>query len=305
MENSDLTLKEISLKEIWQVLIAHKLIITLIVMSFAITSVLIAINLPNMYRSEIKLLPSEDSSSSLSSLAGSLGGLASLAGVNLSGGKQGNTLLAMEMLTSRDFLGKFVNKHNLLVDLIASEGMNEDGELLYNESLYDLKAKKWVRDVHYPKPVVPSVEDIHSRFGELLVLDNNVKTGMLKVNFTFYQPFIAQKWLTLLMQDVNASIKIKDINEARKNIEFLREAVEKTENNAMQESLYQIIEEQMKMLMLAKGRDDYVFNVVDSATLPEVKASPKRAFICISITIFGMLLACMFVLIRHFSVKKS
>ena len=216
MKNNDLTLKEVSLKEIWQVLMVNKLIITSIVALFAIASVVIAINLPNMYRSEIKLLPSGDSTSSLSSLAGSLGGLASLAGVNLSGGKQGNTLLAIEMLTSRSFLEKFVVKHDLLVDLIAAEGIDKKGKLTYNEKLYDFGTKTWIRDVHYPKPVIPSAEDIHLRFSEILVIESNAKTGLVKLSLTFFQPFIAQQWLTLLTQDINAFIKNKDIIETTK-----------------------------------------------------------------------------------------
>ena len=49
-------------------------------------------------------------------------GLASLAGVNLSGGGSDKTALAIEVLKSREFISKYIDKHRILVSLMAAKG---------------------------------------------------------------------------------------------------------------------------------------------------------------------------------------
>ena len=75
---------EIDLGELWNVIWAGKWIIVGVTFIFALASVFLALNLPNIYRSEVLLSPAEDNSGGgLAGLAGQFGGLASLAGVNL------------------------------------------------------------------------------------------------------------------------------------------------------------------------------------------------------------------------------
>jgi len=293
--------QEISLKELWQVIFKNKLLISVVILIFAISSVVFAVRLPNLYRSEATLIASGDSSSGMSSLAGGLGGLASLAGVSLGGaGGKDNALLAMELLKSRSFLSAFVDKYDLLVPLIAVDGVNEDGTLHINEKLYDLNEKKWIRSVVAPKPVIPSAEDIYGRFKKILSVGKDSKTGVLSISLEFYKPEIAQKWLTLLIDELNLTLKEKDMHEATKSIKYLNQIIETTTNSAMKQAFYQIIEEQMKTLLLTKIRDEYVFESIDPANFPENKSAPKRALICIVVTIAGFVFALMFVLIRHF-----
>jgi len=293
--------EEVSLKELWLVVLKNKFIIFFIVIIFAISSVIFAVQLPNLYRSEATLIASSDSSSNMSSLAGSLGGLASLAGVNLSGTTgNDNGLLAQEMLKSRVFLTDFVEKYNLLVPLIAADGVNESGTLHINPSLYDENTKKWVRDVVAPKPIIPSSEDIYGRFKNILTVTKNGKTGIVNISLEFFKPDIAQLWLSLLIDEINLVIKEKDMLEATNSIKYLNKVIETTTNSAMKLTFYQIIEEQTKTLLLTKIRDEYVFKSIDPANLPENKSAPKRALICIVTTIVGFICALMFVFIRNF-----
>ena len=54
--------------------------------------------------------------------------LASLAGVNLGGlGDQGATVVAIEMLKSREFFGTYLYDE-VLIDLMASEGWDRDSQ---------------------------------------------------------------------------------------------------------------------------------------------------------------------------------
>jgi LPS O-antigen subunit length determinant protein (WzzB/FepE family) len=56
--------------------------------------------------------------------------------------------------------------------------------------------------------------------------------------------------------------------------------------------------------MFAEVRDEYVFKTIDPAFVPEEKAKPKRALICVLGIMLGGMLAVMLVLIRYF-VRKD
>jgi uncharacterized protein involved in exopolysaccharide biosynthesis len=66
----------------------------------------------------------------------------------------------------------------------------------------------------------------------------------------------------------------------------------------MQSAFYQIVEEQTKSLMLAEVQEDFIFKVVDPAVVPELKAGPKRALICVLGTLLGGMLGVAIVLVR-------
>ena len=65
---------------------------------------------------------------------------------------------------------------------------------------------------------------------------------------------------------------------------------------------FQMIEEQLKNKMLAEVQDEFVFKVIDPGVIPEEKAGPKRALICVLATMLGGILS---VLIRYFINKPE
>lgn len=300
------TYEEISLSSIIKVLLNHKMLITGFVTIFAIISVVVAISLPNVYTSQAKLISNKSSEGGLASLAGSLGGLAGLAGAALGGGGDDTkSQLAKELLNSRIFLHKFVEKHDILVPLIAAEGVDEQGLLVINEKLYDIESSTWVRDVKLPKPVIPSAEDVFLMFEDILTVDSDKKTGVVKVELEFYDPVLAQQWLTWLIEDLNEEVRQQDMIEAKQSIEYLRSVADKSESSAMKEAFYQLMEEQMKTLLLTEVRKEYVFKSIDPPSFPEEKSSPQRALICIGVTLFSGIFIIMFVLVRHFAFEHD
>lgn len=301
----DLQLDEVSMAEIWQVIWKGKFFIVATVFIFAISSVAFVLSLPNLYRSEVRLMSVGESATNLSSLAGNLGGLASLAGISLGGGGSGDkSILALEMLKSRKFLKSFVDKHDLLIPIIAAIGVDKNNKLIINEDLFDINKNEWVREVIAPKPIIPSAEDVFLKFKEIISVEQDSKNGTIRITFEFFKPELAQVWLSLLVSDINDAIRAIDMKEAEDSIEYLQATAESTPNTSMQQTFYQLIEEQTQTLLLTKVRSEYVFKTIDPATFPEEKSSPKRALICILVTVVGFVFSLMLVLIRHFAFKK-
>ena len=113
---------EIDLKELFAVLWSGKWLISAVTSVAAIVSILIALWLPNIYTASAVLAPADGGESGLGGLLEQYGGLASLAGVSLPGGGGANqTGYALELMKSRKFISEFVERHEILPELMAAE----------------------------------------------------------------------------------------------------------------------------------------------------------------------------------------
>lgn len=297
---------EIGLLELCNVLWKGKWMIIGITMIFAVVSVVYALSLPNIYKSEALLAPAEENAGGgLAGMVGGLGGLASLAGMNVSGGSNKITL-AIEVMTSRQFITRFIDRHDLLVDLMAVKGWDRGADkLLVDESLYDEKKNKWVREPKSPHGIEPSLQEAYEAFLKLFNVSEDKETNLVTISVEYFSPAIAKEWVELLVRDINEEIKRRDVAEAEKSIEYLSEQLQKISIADMQTVFYELIEEQTKTIMFAEVRDEYIFKTVDKAFVPEERLRPKKALICVLGGVLGVILSVGFVLVRHFIVKSN
>jgi len=300
---------EIDLRELFSVIWQGKWLIAGITLVFAVASVVIALMLPNIYKSEALLAPAseEQGAGALAGLASQFGGLASMAGINL-GGKGGTdkTQLAIEVLKSRQFIGNFIEKHQILPELMAVDKWHmADNSLSFDPEMYNQQSKTWVREVNPPFQPKPSLQEAHKAFSKILVVNKDKESGMVKISIEHQSPFIAKQWVDWLVADINLTMKERDVAEANRSTDFLNKQIELTNVADIRAILYKLVEEQAKTIMFAEVRDEYVFKTIDPAFVPEEKAKPKRALICVLGTMLGGMLAVMMVLVRHFVRKES
>ena len=296
---------EIDLRELFTAIWQGKWIIIAITTLFAVASVFYAIKQPNIYKSEALLAPAEqDKAGGLGALAGQFGGLASLAGVNLgSDGGVDKTQMALEVLKSRQFTSEFIQKHNILPDLMAAKAWNrETNTVIYNQEIYNKAENKWLREVKAPLKPEPSMQEAYKVFSQLVTA--NTENGMVTIAVEYISPHIAQQWVNWLIQDINATMKQRDVLEANQSTQFLMSQLENTKIADIRAVLYKLVEDQAKTIMFANVRDEYVFKTIDPAIVPEQKFKPKRALICVLGVLLGGIFSTLFVLIRHF-IKKS
>lgn len=298
---------EIDLRELWSAIWVGKWIIIAITSIFAIASVLYALSLPNIYKSEALLAPAEsDQQAGLGGLTGQLGGLASLAGVNLGGAKTDKTAMAIEILKSREFFAKFAEKHNIFPDLMAVKGWEiASNKVVYNDDIYDAQNGNWLREVKAPKKSEPSMQEAKRVFDGALNIDKSADSGMVIITMEHYSPYVAKEWVDWLIQDINSVMKNRDKEEAEKSIAYLQSEVTKTNIVEQKTLLYQLIEEQAKILMFAEVRDEYVFKTIDPAFVPELKFKPQRPLIVILGVLLGGFLALLFVFFTTLNNSKN
>lgn len=294
------TSDEIDLLELFTVLWSRKLFILAVTLIFCISSIFYALSLPNTYKSEVLLAPvSEDSGLKLS---GQLGGLASLAGVNL-GGKGGDkTGLSIEIMKSRAFLRKFIDNNDLYIPLMASSGWDRaTNMMLIDEDIYDVTNKQWVRKVVPPFEPKPSPMEAYEAFRKVFSVNQDKMTGMVKVSIEHYSPLMAKTWLDSIVIAINENMRKRELDEAERSIAYLNAKIEKTNIADVRSTLFSLIEEQTKTIMLANVRDEYVFQTVDPAVVAEKKAGPKRALIVLLALVIGFILSAFIVIVRHFN----
>ncbi|URQ99012.1 Wzz/FepE/Etk N-terminal domain-containing protein [Pseudoalteromonas sp. SCSIO 43095] len=307
MQNPNIADDEIDLRELFAVIWQGKWIIIAITTLFAVASVIYAINQPNIYKSEALLAPAEqEGGGGLSALAGQFGGLASLAGVNLGGGSSNKAQLAIEVLKSRQFTSDFIQKHSILADLMAAKSWDmQTNTVIYDSEIFDAENSKWVREVKAPFKPEPSMQEAFKVFSKIISASTDKESGMVTVSVEHVSPSVAQQWVSWLIQDINQTMKERDVQEAIKSTDFLTQQLEQTKIADIRAVLYKLVEEQTKTIMFAKVRDEYVFKTIDAALVPEEKFKPKRALICVLGVLLGGMLSVMIVLIRHYIAKDK
>ena len=300
---------EIDLRELFRILWAGKWLIGGITFAVTVIAVIVALMLPNVYRAEALLASNqEDGAGGLSALAAQYGGLASLAGINLGSGSSDKIALGLEILKSRKFISSFIRRHDILVPLMAAKSWDlETGELKINSDIYDVSAKKWVRDVKPPRKTIPSLQEAYKVFSEgILSVDQDKKTGFVTIAVEHYSPAIAKQWVDWLVQDINTTVMRREVDEAEQAIEYLNKQIASTSLADLRNVFFRLIEEQIKTVMLAKVSSEYMFRTIDPAVVPEIKAKPKRALIAILGLFLGGMVGVIVVLFKsNFSLGQE
>jgi len=292
---------EIDLRELTKVLWQGKFWIIGITFIAAVISVAIALWLPNIYRAEALLATDEGGGGGLSSLAAQYGGLASLAGISLPAGESGEKAIGIAKLQSRRFMADFMDRHNILPELMAASAYNVNtGELSYDPTIFDPETRIWTRDVEPPLQKKPSSQEAFLNMTEIMGVTEDNETGFVTVSIEHLSPLIAYEWVTWLVDDLNREMMLEATVEAQQSIDYLTDQLEKTQVVALEQVFYALIEEQTKTIMLANSRAEYLFKTIDPAIAPERKIGPNRRQICILGTLLGGMLGALLVLAWHY-----
>lgn len=293
---------EIDLRELFGAIWAGKWLILVITTIFSVAAVLYALQLPDVYKSEVTLAPAEDSGLKV---PGQLGGLAALAGVNLGGmGGGDKTSLALEILKSRDFIGRFIEENDLYIQIMAAKGWDRtENKLIIDSKIYNSDTQQWIRNVNKPFQPKPSNLETIESFNNLYSISPDKTSGMIKLSVEHFSPYIAKEWTDNIVKSINEEMRRRELVEAENSINYLNKQIELTNLADVRTMLFSLIEEQTKKLMLANVREEYIFKTVDPAVVSESKWRPSRAIICLIAGALSFFFGCIIVLVRHFSIK--
>lgn len=263
---------EISLLEIWQVLVRYKWIIAASVLLLTSVAGAYAFFATPVYRAEVLMVSvqKDGQQGGLAALAGQFGGLASMVGVDVGGG--GSPAIAMATLKSRTFTQDFIKEQNMLPVLFDAD--------------WDAAKKDWKSS---DPEKIPGMWAAYKVFDGMRHVAEDRKTGLITLAIEWKDPVLASLWAMQLVDRINKLLRENAVAEVERNLSFLRKQLEHTDVLAVQQSLSALIEAEMKKAMLANVNEDYAFQVVDPAIAPEEKVRPRRGLIIV----VGVFLGCL------------
>lgn len=221
-----------------------------------------------VFRAEAVVTEARDrGNGGLASLGSQLGGLASLAGLGLGGNLGGNAQYAA-ILESRNLSEEFIKRNGLLPELEEASG----------------KKTLWLVVDFFHKGVLSVRKDL--------------RKGITTIGIEWTDPATAARWANGYVALANELIRTRAIDEATRNITYLNEQIAKTDVLELRKVLYSLVENETKTLMVANGRADYAFEVVDPAVTPERKIGPHRLIMTLVGLVLGFALGTIVAFIR-------
>ena len=303
MEENKIQDDEISLIDLFAVLWRYKvmiIVVTLIAMIGVVVYSVISLKLrpeksflPNKYTAQAQMLINNDSSSSggLSSMLNSsgLGGLANLAGINVSGGSSSNSSLAGYLVHSNSVLDEVVKNFNLVErynieeyvvsssrevvkEVLTSNFDDETG--IFSVSFTDI-------DPVFAKDVVNFVVSLlESKFLEMGIDKNSLTKENLEANIenTYNEILKLQKEI----QEIEYSVS--NVYNPNQTKSIVMDATLKKMELSVQQEIYAQLKAQYEMLKVTMSSEQPVFQILEFAEVPDKKSAPSRGMLCIIVT---------------------
>lgn len=289
---------EIHLKAFFLTIWRNKLLISFIVFITATISIIYALSLQNIYISKSLLLPS-DTEQTMSQKIGGYSALAGIAGVSLDNENASKSQEAIERIKSYEFFSKHFLPNIKLEDIMAvKKWVKRDNTIIYYENQYDSKNNTWVRSPRFYSQITPSNQEAYEVYKEILTIAENKKTAFINISITHKSPVIAQEWVTLIIEQINESMRKVDQEQAQISIEFLNELSRTTKIQSIKEVISNLLENQMQTLMLTSSNEAYIFKIIDYPIIPEKKSGPQRAFIVILGAILGFIISLIYIFVN-------
>lgn len=261
--------------KIWQ----GKWLIIGVTAAFTLSSAVLVLILPSWYRAEVLLAPVRTKSAAdLAGPIGSLGGLASLAGITLGG----NTSEPLAVLESRDLARQFIEQQNLLPVIFAGK--------------WDAKLARWTpvdsRDW-------PDVRDgVKYLINTVRSVKEDKKSGLVTLTIEWKDAKTAADWANLYADRANERIRTRALLEAQANVSFLEHELTTTSVVTLQQSIGRLLDTELQKLMLARENKEFAFRVIDRAEVPKWRVWPKRMQTVVLATLTGGALSVYLVFLR-------
>jgi len=250
---------EIDLLELIRVLLQSWKLIFGITILCVVAAVVYAFLSPEVYKAETLLVPAKEEKNNASTLS-QFGGLAAMAGISIP--SDSNIEQVIATLQSGKFLRFFIEENELL-------------PVLFEES-WDAEKQEWlVNDQGHN----PTVDDAVSTVKGLINIDQDKNSGLVTLSVSWKNPEFATVWANELVKQLNKQLREKAISDSRKRVGYLEQELAKTTLKDMQEVLYNLLESEKQKAMLANVNEDFALEVIDPATVPEVREKPKRKLI--------------------------
>ena len=258
--------REMDLFEIVRVLRVNLWTVIAVTLATVAIGVAYALLAPEKYRAQVVMTSAGQRS--VPSALNQLGGIAALAGVSIG---SNNLAVPVAVLKSNGLSREFIEEMKIEEDILSGVD-NEDTDIRDAVFIFDSK----IRQVYEDK-----------------------KSGIVTLTIEWTDPVVAANWANGFVARLNDRMRHQALEEAERNVEFLRREMAGTDLISQQQSIGRVLEAEMQKLTLARGNKEFSLKILDPATPPKLRYSPRRALIVMLSGIFGFGMAVTLVIGRH------
>ena len=254
--------------------------------------IVVAFVIDPVYRATTVMVPATNEHSGANSLGGalgSLGGLASLAGINI-GGSSAQVEEALAVLRSRDFTERFIREKDILPVLFHRR--------------WDASKNRW----GVPDKRIPTLAD-GSRYFQKRVrsVTHDKKTGLITLNIEWHDPDTAAAWANELVARLNEEMRRRAINSTTASLEYLQKELIATTVVDTRQAINRLMETQINQRMFANVTKEYAFRVVDRALPPDLndEVRPNKPMLAAIGLLLGLVIGAGVALVQDAYRRKS
>jgi uncharacterized protein involved in exopolysaccharide biosynthesis len=256
-----------------RVLWTYKRLIASLTCVFGVIATTYALMATQYYRGETAVVPARSGNmGGEGPLESGLGGLAAFG--LLSMGSESDT--AQAVLASRNIVEQFIQRYGLLTEL-------------------NKRSKK-------PLSLWYGVKAFQEH---VLNIRKDTRKGTTLVDVEWTDPAIAARWSNDFVALANELMRRHAIDESNRNIQYLNSQLAKTDVVEIRRAIFNIIESETRTAMLANGRLEYAFRVVDPASPPELRVRPMRSLVVSVGVLLGFTLGSIIALIMDSKGRRT
>ena len=196
---------EINLLAYWRVIVKYKKMIVGIVVVASVVAVIVSLCMTKYYKAEALIVPvSSGGGGGLGSLASQFGGLASLVGVNLSGGGGSDATKFVTILKSRT-LSESVIEHENLMPILFDDVGDKNTTMLKGEGLEKM----------------PSMEAAVKSLKGLVTVTEDKKKRTIVISVISREPKVAARIANAYIRELQRFININALTTSKRNRLFI------------------------------------------------------------------------------------
>lgn len=275
-----------------------KFLIIFCVGLFACSAFFYSINLPNLYTSSAMLAPSENKDNLANSLK-NISGLAAIAGISAFNSSD-NELVGREIIKSFKFFKEMILPQVKLEDIHAIKEWNyKTNKVIYDKKIFNELESSWVRVVTYPQKKIPSPQESFQEFNNFFNISFDKETTFMIISVTHYSPVIAKEWTEIIANGINQTMRDDEKKRVERSIEFLDNQINQTNLSEIKNSLLELIQQELKKLMIIESSDEYIYKILEPPIVPELKSSPNRLIIIFISIVLGFVVGLFISILKN------
>lgn len=256
----------------WRIIISCALV-------FVLLGSVYAFRKHDIYQASVLVVSNKRKNGSAGGMSARLSSLAALAGIGIGSEEDSEIGLNLAIMNSTPFAIDAVRRYNLMPVIFPPE-------------------------LRKPGEEEPSTEAAAGKLLAMVITKQNESGGLISISVKDQNPKRAFILAETVVKAINTYIKQQYMERTKQDIESAYKELAKNPPLEVAASLFAIISEKTQHMVLVGSQDDYVFRVIEPATVPQDAIYPRRGLIITAFFIGGTMAGILVSFVNHAFGKK-